>query len=66
MALQVDEGRCNGSDFRKGNMEFCFLRGLIFVALTTRTLGDGKCFHQKGRNQRKPVLARLLANLLVY
>lgn len=66
MPLEVDERRCDVSDFRKGNMDFCFLRGLLLVALTARTFGGGKCFHQKGRNQGKPVLACFLVHLLVY
>lgn len=42
VTLQVDQGRCNGSDTRGGNMEFGFLRGLLFVFLAALTLGDGK------------------------
>lgn len=62
MTFMVEKGRCNVSDTRKRNMEFCFLRGLLFVALTARTLGEGKCFQQKGRNQTQPALACLFAS----
>lgn len=30
-------------------MEFSLLRGLLLVALTARTLGDGECFQQQGQ-----------------
>lgn len=40
-------------------MDVCFLRGLLFAALTAWTLGDGTCLQQKPRSQRK-MLACLL------
>lgn len=38
----VDKGRWNGSDSREENMDMCLLRGLLLVALTARSLEDGK------------------------
>ncbi len=67
MILQVDKGRCNGSDTRKGNMEFCFLRVLLFVALTARILGDGECFTNEVRENGVSMFANYLDLLtLVY